>query len=148
MCLDINKVLTAEHSKLKTNKVFTFYKLFSYTSKKNILITPFQFWPVPLTTNFIKAQGKLAIFNSTIDGGVIHAYQTKNKISCTCSTCFKPNDIFIPITVYADDIVAFGSNDVCFFRFKFKSEILQYIENVRNKKDIVKIYPNKTRQYD
>lgn len=155
MCLRVNHKFTNQHSKLTENLKFTFYKKFIYAhNSKDIVLTPHQMWPVPLTTNFIRASGALEIqtkhccnnISHDIYEGAIHAYQ-EILLRCKCSSCFSMTSFFVPITVYADDIIAFGDEDVCFFKFKFELETIEYIKEMRNKHEILKIYPNRTERY-
>lgn len=153
MCLYIDHERTKRHSMLTINKEYTFYKQFIYgscTVNNSNIFTPHQMWPVPLTTKFIQAKGDIEIQDAQkpyeIYGGVIHAFQGRI-FGCKCRVCFRMTSFIVPITVYADDIVAFGTRDVCFFRFKFQPETIKYINEMRNKPDILKIYPNKTECY-
>jgi hypothetical protein len=112
MCLCINNIKTQKHSKIKTNKIYTFYKEFELFNGK--IYTPYQYCNINKTVDFINAKGYLNInlLDKQINGGCIHSYITKTESSFYDS-------IIVPIKVESNDIIAFGeNNDVCFFRYK------------------------------
>ena len=146
MCLYSDLLETKKHSKITTNKKFTFYKDFEiYYSMGNKIRTSYVGAPISYTLDFIEAKDALELDCGKIEGGAIHAYQNKKK-----EDSLYVKDIRVPIIVYADDIIAFGKKgDVCFFRYKISKKVWNWIEKIldkykkfSDKEPIARIYPS------
>jgi hypothetical protein len=125
----IDKKLTNEHSKKKTNKEVVFWKIFIVDSWSNNLRTLFMGEKIENKTSLVKAKGDLDVCNSNginyIEGGCCHAYTKESK----AKDLIKENKYFydgifkkhivVEIVVKEEDIVAFSENEeVCFFKYK------------------------------
>jgi hypothetical protein len=135
MCLTIDREKTKKHSRLKSNKLFVFYKDFYVHKSSYILQTFWNNQSISFETEIIEPHEffieitNIGIKDVAISIGVIHAYVQKNN-----SAVSKQNSIdaiCIPITVESNDIIAFGKyGDVCFSKYKIEKSTWQKIKKI------------------
>jgi len=155
MCLCINSERTKQHSLITTNKRLTFYKDFNIVEGPHAKLaelhgiqTPYRNYDISYTLDFIEVKDELDIAGTAIFGGAFHAHITKYQ-DCFCYSCFPRSRIRVPIIVYSDDVIAFSSTEVCFFKYRISKKVWVYIFDMVKKKlpDLIKIYGQPEQYY-
>lgn len=150
MCLTVDKIKTAKHSTLLKNKKIIFWKLFCINNQ-----TLYSFYTMsqihyqndyilPKQNNGLQPSIQITKYNTHINGGCLHAFTLKPQLLDRTSTAITHNQftvspcqpnkqqtILLPIIVYSNDVIAYGTdNDACFFKYKFSKATKQKIKKI------------------